>query len=126
MKQIIAYAAIALAVTTPLAQAQETAPNTDAEEGFNLMEEGAKLLLRGLLSEMDPAIKEFRDLAQDLGPTMQLFAQEMGPALAELMNSVDDLRYYQPPEMLSNGDIIIRRRDDAPLFVPDIQGEVEL
>ena len=56
--------------------AQETAPAPEAEldQGFDLMEEGARLLLRGLLSEMDPAIEELRGLADEIGPKMQYFA----------------------------------------------------
>ena len=101
----------------------------DMDEGFNLMEEGAKLLLRGLLEEMDPAIEELKGLADEIGPQMQLFADEMGPAFAELMAQVDDLRNYEAPELLPNGDIIIRRRQVAPEFVPQIDdgtGDVEL
>lgn len=113
--------------------AQETTPDPDPvpdnDQGFDLMEEGARLLLRGLLSEMDPAIEELRDLADEVGPKMQYFAQEMGPAFTQLLQQVDDFANYAPPEFLPNGDIIIRRRDTAPEFIPHVDndtGDVEL
>ena len=39
---------------------------------------------------------------------------------------IDDPRHYEMPEVLPNGDIIIRRRDDAPTFDPDKPEEEEL
>ena len=102
------------------AQAQDD----NTEDGFDLMEEGAKLLLRGLMNEMEPALKELEDFADEVGPAMKLLADEMGPALAELMSKIDDIRNYDAPEILPNGDIIIRRRPEAPLFEPG--EEIEL
>lgn len=130
MKQLVYPVFATLILATPLT-AQETAPAPEPEmdQGLDLMEEGAKLLLRGLLSEMDPAIDELRGFAQEMGPKMQLFAEEMGPAFAELMAQVDDFSNYSAPEMLPNGDIIIRRRPEAPDFFPQLDedtGEVEL
>lgn len=90
------------------------------------MEEGAKLLLRGLMTEMEPAIDDLRDMAEGMGPAMELFAQEMGPALGAMLEQVDDLRNYQAPEVLPNGDIIIRRKPDAPVYAPDDGSEIEL
>ncbi len=116
MKQI-AFA-LALTMSALPAHAQE------ADEGFDLMEEGAKLLLRGLMTEMEPALRELEDFADEVGPAMKLLADEMGPALAELMAQIDDIRNYEPPEVLPNGDIIIRRRPDAPEFEPG--AEIEL
>lgn len=110
--------AFALVLSTSPVTAQDT------EEGFDLMEEGAKLLLRGLMTEMEPALKDLEDFAQEVGPAMKLLADEMGPALAELMNQIDDIRNYDAPEILPNGDIIIRRRVDAPTFEPG--EEIEL
>ena len=34
----------------------------------------------------------------------------MGPALIELMAKIDDITAYYPPEILPNGDIIMRRK----------------
>ncbi|MEY1556233.1 hypothetical protein AB3Y40_11415 [Yoonia sp. R2331] len=116
MKQIAC--ALALTLSAASASAQDT------DEGLDLMEEGAKLLLRGLMTEMEPALRELEDFADEVGPAMKLLADEMGPALAELMAQIDDIRNYDPPEILPNGDIIIRRRPDAPVYEPG--EEIEL
>ncbi|WP_052265195.1 hypothetical protein [Ruegeria sp. ANG-R] len=105
-----------------------TAFPAHAEEdgGKSLMERGAELFLEGLRQEMEPAIEDLRGLADQFGPALQSFMQEMGPALAELAAQVQDWSAYEVPEMLPNGDIIIRKktsreqpdesapRDDAP------------
>ena len=120
MKQITAL--VLSASLTAFAAAPAVAQtNDETEEGFDLMEEGAKMLLRGLMTEMEPAIRELEGIAQDIGPAMQLLADEMGPAIAEIMSKIDDIRNYEAPEILPNGDIIIRRSPDAPVFDPDRQ-----
>ena len=56
------------------------------EQGRDLMSEALKLFMKGLMQEMDPAIEGFEGL-------------------------LDDLSAYHPPEVLPNGDIIIRRKE---------------
>ncbi|SEM87847.1 hypothetical protein SAMN04488077_10927 [Roseovarius tolerans] len=113
--------ALALALSAP-AFAQET-----EDEGRSLMEEGARLFWEGIRREMGPALEEFQDRAQEMEPALREFVEEMGPALRGLMDEVGDLSAYHAPEVLPNGDIIIRRKtpqelQDAP--APD--GEIEL
>lgn len=69
-------------------------------EGMDLLQQGTRLLLEGLMSEL-------------------------GPALQDLQDMVVDLNAYHAPEVLPNGDIIIRRK--TPL-VPDPpeDGEIDL
>ena len=88
------------------------------DNGFSLMEEGAKLLMRGLLDEMAPALDALRDTVDDMGPAFSEFAQSVGPAFADLLEQVDDLRHYEAPEIMPNGDIIMRRSPDAPVWQP--------
>lgn len=83
----------------------------EEEEGLNLMEEGAKLFFRGLMSEMEPALRELDRAAREMEPHIREFAQVMGPALADLMDQVDDWTVYEAPEILPNGDIIMRRKE---------------
>ena len=116
MKQVIAAAAIALTVTP-------VTPALAEDDGISLMEEGAKLLFRGLLSEVEPAIDEFSGLASELEPALELFATEFGPALYEMIQTLDSVRYYEAPEILPNGDIIIRRSPDAPEYEPRSENE---
>lgn len=125
MKQIVALTlACGLTVTPTLAQEQS---DTEVDDGFSLMEEGARMLMRGLMTEMEPAITDLREGFEDMGPALAEFVQAIGPAFAELLNQVDDFRHYEAPEFLPNGDIIIRRSPDAPEFSPDpVTGEIEL
>uniref|UniRef100_A4WPH5 AAA+ family ATPase n=1 Tax=Cereibacter sphaeroides (strain ATCC 17025 / ATH 2.4.3) TaxID=349102 RepID=A4WPH5_CERS5 len=104
MKQCAILLALCLALTP--VQAQEgpgPAPDEEMEEGFSLLNEGAKLLFRGLIDRMEPTM---RDMGEAMG--------ELQPALRDLLAKVDDLRNYEAPERLPNGDIIIRRKPDAP------------
>ena len=107
MKQIAACT-FALSLATAPVTAQDSA------EGSDLMQQGAELLLRGLMSEMEPAIDDLRTMMEDFGPAMEAFASEMGPVLAEMLAKIDDIKHYEQPEFLPNGDIIIRRSPDAP------------
>ena len=67
---------------------------------------------------MEPAIDELREGFAEFGPAFAMFAKEVGPAFAELLEGVDDIRHYDAPEFLPNGDIIMRRSDDAPPWTP--------
>jgi hypothetical protein len=80
------------------------------EEGFSLMEEGARLILKGLMDEMEPALNELDQMTGEIEPFLKEFASEMGPALRDLMSKVEDWSAYHPPEILPNGDIILRRK----------------
>ena len=88
------------------------------DDGFNLMEEGAKLFFRGLMSEMEPALDEMEQALREMQPLMEDFATQMGPALRGILEEVDDWSQYEPPVILPNGDIVIRRKTpldpDAP------------
>ena len=61
------------------------------------MSEALRLFMRGLLQEMEPAMDDFSSF-------------------------LDNLDAYHPPEVLPNGDIIIRRK--RPVEEPE--GEIEL
>ena len=76
---------------------------------------------------MGPALEEFQDRAQEMEPALRQFVEEMGPALRDLMDQVGDLSAYHPPEVLPNGDIIIRRKSPLELQdTPAPDGEIEL
>lgn len=93
--------ALVLAVALPAA-AQTPAPEGEEYgEGLGLIEEGARIILRRLLADMEPMM---RDLA----------------------GMIDDLSAYHPPERLPNGDIIIRRKTPVGPPMPGPQGEIEL
>ncbi len=104
---------LSLAATPAIAQSPET-PEAEIEgemqEGIDLLEEGAKLFFRGLMNEMEPALRDLQE--------------GMEPALRDLMDKLDDLDAYHLPEVLPNGDIIIRRK--TPLQPETEEGEVEI
>jgi hypothetical protein len=112
MRRIILTTFVAGAVALPAA-AEDTSP------GRSLMEEGMRLFLDGLRDEMSPALQELQGLADELGPSMKSFVEEMGPAFSQMLDEVRDWTAYHPPEILPNGDIILRRKR------PDMSPEPE-
>lgn len=114
----ILSAALILTLAALPAPAEETAPaSPEAEEGFSLIEEGAKILLRSLLDDVQPKMEEMqKGLSEALA--------QMQPALKELLLKIDDFRNYHPPVILPNGDIIIRRKSPAEIVNPG--GQIDL
>jgi len=98
MKRIVV---LCLAVmVAPLPVVAQEAGSGDMSQGLDLLGEGAKLFLKGLSGEMQPALKDL--------------AQNVEPALRELLGMIDDFGAYEMPERLPNGDIIIRRKTPLP------------
>lgn len=112
----ILFICLLLAASSVSAQEEE-------ERGLSLMERGAKMFMEGILGEMEPAIEEMEGLAERMGPALRSFAREMGPKLTEILEQVEDWNAYQAPEMLPNGDILIRRKPDHPLEEPETPTE---
>ena len=80
------------------------------EQGQSLMEQGAELFFEGLRQQMQPTLDSFLGMADEVGPSLLSFFEEMGPALADLAAQVQDWSVYEAPEMLPNGDIVIRKK----------------
>ena len=78
--------------------------------GKSLMEQGVELFFEGLRQEMEPALESLQGMAEEFGPSIRSFLEVMGPALAELATEIRDWSAYEAPEMLPNGDIIIRKK----------------
>ena len=117
MKRLILIASLTCA--TPL-MAQ------DEGDGLSLMERGAQMLMEGLMREMEPALEDLQELADEYGPALRDFTAQMGPALRALLEEIEDWSVYEPPEILDNGDIIIRRKPPADAPAPDEDGQIEL
>ncbi|MDA7965111.1 hypothetical protein [Ruegeria sp.] len=114
MQRILILSVACAAMAVP-AHAQE-------EDSQSLMEKGAELFFEGLRQEMEPALDDLLGLADQFGPAMQSFVQEMGPALTDLAAKIEDWSVYEAPEILPNGDIIIRRKpepEDEPQDQPE-------
>ncbi len=106
-------AMIATSVCALLLASAANAQDEDGD-GLTLMEEGARLFFRGLMSEVEPTLDDLRELTDDMRPALRSFVEEMGPAMTELFEKIDDISNYRAPEILPNGDIIIRRKPEAP------------
>ena len=120
-KQTLLAGILASALLAAPAVAQDEAPDLPEEETPGLMQRGAEMFLRGLMNEMGPSLREMESALKDVQPEIR-----------KLLALVDDLRNYQAPERLPNGDILIRRKPDAPPLVapdgptPPKEGEVDL
>ena len=115
-------AAPALAEDTPAVPKAE-------DDGFSLMEEGMKLIMRGVMTEMQPALDEMGKALDEVEPHLK----ELGPKLQQLIALIDDIKNYDAPVMLPNGDILIRRNaplvpkvDPDALPKPGPNGEIDL
>ena len=89
------------------------------------MERGAQLFFEGLMQEMAPALDELSALMEEAGPALQQFMTQMGPKLREVLEEVEDWSVYEAPEVLPNGDIIMRRKPDAPQAMPETEPQTE-
>ena len=69
-------------------------------------------------SDIPPALKDLaesmRELLEgftnDVAPLMEEFSDEVTPMFERLAEELKGLNAYHPPEVLPNGDIIIRRK----------------
>lgn len=66
------------------------------------------------LDEWFNLLDQFTTQAQ---PMMEQFLEQMGPQLDALRNQIADWSLYEAPEILPNGDIIIRRKPSAEIDV---------
>lgn len=104
MKALIAPVLIVSLLAAPVRAQEEEG---DVDRGVTLLEQGAELLLRGLIEEMRPKLDEMQKGLEEA-------AREMGPKLGQFLALIDDIRNYEAPERLPNGDIVLRRKPGAP------------
>jgi len=91
-------------------------PAATGDEAPGLIEQGARMFLRGLIDEIGPQVDEMTS-------GIEAAARKLGPELERLMALVDDVKNYEPPERLPNGDIVIRRKAGAPPPPPLPEGK---
>lgn len=115
MRQTALPFALILALAAPV-HAQTDMPLPE-EPGTPFME-FIDRMLRGFMTEVEPQMRELERGFEALEPELQGFLERMR-----------DMTRYHPPEVLPNGDILIRRRqaDDPPedLFQDDANPEGE-
>jgi len=83
---------------------------------------------------MDDLLKQFEDLSNNAQTLLEGWVSELGPKLEELgptlegfAEKIEDMSAYHPPEVLENGDIIIRRKtplEDKPEVEPEATPDV--
>ena len=105
-----ALAATLLILAAP-ALAQDD-PFPDAGPGIPFLEEWA-----------DRTDEMMRELMEEFGPGMEGLMADMLPRLKELSDRLGGIIHYEMPEVLPNGDIIIRRKPDAPPLPPDMDAD---
>jgi len=72
-----------------------------------------------------------RSLSKTLNETLQGLMGQMKPAYEDLVEAlkvfeeIDSFKNYERPEILPNGDVIIRRREDAPPLSRDDDSEAD-
>ena len=117
------FATAAFAAFAAPAAAQEGNADDPIGEGLDLFQRGADLFLRGLMDEIAPQLEQLRPRIEGLG-------EEIGPMIAGLLELIDEIDAYHPPERLPNGDIILRRKDPAERGPrpsdPPADGEVDI
>jgi hypothetical protein len=111
---LLLMTAPALAQTVPPANPVpegSTVPTEDLEQGLSLMEQGAQMLLRHMMGKVEPSLQEMTEALK-----------QAQPQLLKLLAMVDDIRNFHAPEVLENGDILIRRKTPAELKLEELQG----
>lgn len=93
--------------TPPPADPPESQGPESPDDGLGLLERGVGSFFENLLRDVQP---QMEDMARSLDQTFDRFA----PVFDDLAALMDDIGNYQTPERLPNGDILIRRRPDAP------------
>ncbi|MEM0978375.1 MAG: hypothetical protein AAGJ34_12635 [Pseudomonadota bacterium] len=69
----------------------------------------------------DDLIQEMEQLAEEAAPLMQDWMAWITPQLEALGDRIGDLSQYEAPEVLPNGDIIIRKK-----LGPPEEGQIDL
>lgn len=105
---------VALFLLTTPALAQT--PPDDFDQGLSLMERGAQMLLDHMMTKVEPSLQDMTEALKG--------AQ---PRIMELLAMIDDIKNFHAPELLPNGDILIRRKTPSEMLQADPPGaEMEL
>ncbi|PKP66988.1 MAG: hypothetical protein CVT86_02575 [Alphaproteobacteria bacterium HGW-Alphaproteobacteria-8] len=72
-------------------------------------------------------LRTLEDMARAMRDAMEAFGESIAPWAEQLGRLLDDPGAYESPELLPNGDILIRRKADAPpLKQPDAAPGLDL
>ena len=112
MKQLLLAPAFALTLAALPASAQT------AQTEQSLWDWGMSFFGDAVTEELEP-LADMKALIDQFGPAI-------APTMEKLMALVDDMTNYEMPVMLDNGDILIRRKPDAPVVEPPADQGVTL
>lgn len=98
---------LAAALAGPALAQDYEPPRADEPAPGDTLDSGIENFLNNLLGQAQPHLDR---LGRDLGDTLDSVA----PVFKDIGKLMDDVGNYQAPERLENGDILIRRRADAP------------
>ncbi len=109
---LLAVSAPVVAQSDAQSYVQTDAPPPASEPAEPSFMDFLDRMLRGFMTEVEPQMRELERGLESLEPELQGFLDRMR-----------DMTRYHPPEVLPNGDILIRRRhaDDVPEHAPDEQ-----
>ncbi|NNU81497.1 AAA+ family ATPase [Halovulum dunhuangense] len=112
MRQMLFALPLACLAALPLAAQEPAEPPRESPQGTPVIP---------FLEEWSLRTEEMmRELMEEVGPDMQRMMAEIMPRLQELAETLGGLSNYEMPEVLPNGDIIIRRKSDAPPLPEDL------
>jgi hypothetical protein len=69
--------------------------------------------------------KSLEELSEGTQEFFESWVDDIGPLLNSLRDKIDDLSQYEPPEVLPNGDIILRRKP-KPKTPPEQKTPIEI
>lgn len=97
--------ALCAMLALPVLAQDDGVPPTVEEENAPQLFDLFERMLRGFMRDVEPQMRELERGFSELEPELQRFLQQLR-----------DMTQYHPPEVLPNGDILIRRRgaDDVP------------
>lgn len=107
---LILVSCLSFLLTIGVATAEESSTQ---KEGLSLIEQGIGLLFRSLTDKLAENMEE-----------MQPLVDEWGAQAGTLLRLMGEVRNYEAPEILPNGDILIRRKHPLP-SPTDSETEIE-
>lgn len=109
------FAALVLCIALPVSAETD---DTGVDQGFNLLEQGARIIMQSLLDDIEPELDQMRDGLQDAMGVLE-------PHLRDLARMIGQIDTYEAPQRLPNGDIILRRKRAVPGHPFGPNGETE-
>ena len=93
---------LSVGLASPLSAQAQDAPAPDSQQETVPLSDLFERLLRGFLAEVEPQMRELERGFSAMEPEIQRFLEQMR-----------GMTQFHPPEVLPNGDILIRRRQST-------------